>query len=222
MQEVEVSVVIPNYNGMAYLDGVLSSLECQTFRDFEVILIDDGSGDGSGEICRRYAQEDKRVRYVRRENGGLGKARNLGISFARGRYIAFVDSDDYIDARMLEVLYENITRSGADVASCGVYNVFQQKQTPQYDRAETFLAPAEEAELAARRVQGLDGEADAAGHGRGAGHAEQARPHGKSRDAARGRGERGGFCCAHFVGGLLSPRRCAAAFPLHLSGFCGA
>ena len=84
------------------------------------------------------------------------------------------------------------------------------------------LAPAEEAELAARRVQGLDGEADAAGHGRGAGHAEQARPHGKPRDAARGRGERGGFCCAHFEGGLLSPRRCAAAFPLHLSGFCGA
>ncbi len=140
-----ISVIVPVYNVEKYLEKCLDSILSQTFRDFEVILIDDGSGDGSGEICRRYAQEDKRVRYVRQENGGAGQARNYGVNLAQGKYIAFVDSDDYIDARMLEVLYENITRSGADVASCGVYNVFQQKQTPQYDRIETFLAPAEEA-----------------------------------------------------------------------------
>lgn len=140
-----ISVIVPVYNVEKYLGKCLDSILDQTFEDFEVLLIDDGSSDRSGEICRRYEEKDERVRYIQKENGGAGQARNYGVNLARGKYISFVDSDDYIDAHMLGVLYENITKSGADVASCGVYNVFQQKRIPQYDKIETFLSPAEEA-----------------------------------------------------------------------------
>lgn len=140
-----ISVIVPVYNVESYLERCLDSILGQTFRDLEVILVDDGSEDRSGEICRSYARKDARIRYVRQENGGLGRARNRGIQMAEGEFILFVDSDDYIDRRMAEILLDNLTSSGADVASCGVYNVFVQKTTPQYDKIEKFLSPREEA-----------------------------------------------------------------------------
>lgn len=140
-----ISVIVPVYNVENYLERCLDSILGQTFRDLEVILVDDGSEDRSGEICRSYAREDARIRYVRQENGGLGRARNRGIQMAEGEFILFVDSDDYIDRRMAEILLDNLTSSGADVASCGVYNVFVRKTTPQYDKIEKFLSPREEA-----------------------------------------------------------------------------
>lgn len=99
-----ISVVVPVYNVEKYLNRCVDSILNQTFRDFELILVDDGSKDKSGEICDEYAQKDKRVRVIHKENGGVSKARNIGIDMALGEYIMFVDSDDYIDKVMLEEL----------------------------------------------------------------------------------------------------------------------
>lgn len=141
-----ISVIVPVYNVEKYLGKCLDSILDQTFEDFEIILVEDCSTDNSKKICGEYAGRDGRIRCIYQEkNGGLGKARNTGIVNARGKYLMFVDSDDYIDSRMLEVLYENITQNGADVASCGVYHVFQQRKIPQYDKIEKFLCSAEEA-----------------------------------------------------------------------------
>ena len=119
-----ISVIVPVYNVENYLERCLDSILGQTFRDLEVILVDDGSEDRSGEICRSYARKDARIRYVRQENGGLGRARNRGIQMAEGEFILFVDSDDYIDRRMAEILLDNLTSSGADAKSFFVRWIF--------------------------------------------------------------------------------------------------
>lgn len=141
----EISVIVPVYNVEKYLRKCLDSILSQTFQDFELILINDGSADASGEICREYAAEDERVRFFDQENGGLGYTRNRGIEQAGGRYILFVDSDDYIAGNMLELLYGHVTQSGADMATCGVYNVFRQACIPQYEKIEQFECSGEEA-----------------------------------------------------------------------------
>lgn len=141
-----ISVIIPVYNVEKYLRKCLDSVLGQTFEDIEVLLVDDCSTDGSREICREYAKKDSRVRCLFQEaNSGPGRTRNIGIEQAQGRYIMFTDGDDYIDTGMVGQLYQNIESSGADVASCGIYNVFRQRKVPQYDKIEKFLCPTEEA-----------------------------------------------------------------------------
>lgn len=140
-----VSIIVPVYNVEKYLAKCIESILSQTYRDIEVLLIDDGSTDGSADICKEYSRQDDRIRYIRQENGGLGNARNRGIQEASGKYILFIDSDDYIAENMVEQLYQNIITSGADMATCGIYNVFQQKCTAQYDKIEKFLCSSEEA-----------------------------------------------------------------------------
>ena len=114
-----VSIIVPVYNVEKYLNKCVDSILGQTFEDFELILVNDGSVDRSPSICRDYADKDGRVRYISQENMGPGRARNVGIEAAGGAYILFVDSDDYIAENMLEILYGNITTSGADMATCG-------------------------------------------------------------------------------------------------------
>ena len=97
-----ISVVVPVYNVEKYLDRCISSICGQTYRELEVILVDDGSTDGSGRICDVWAEKDDRVRVIHVENGGVSRARNLGIDAARGEYICFVDSDDWIEADYFE------------------------------------------------------------------------------------------------------------------------
>lgn len=140
-----ISVVVPVYNVEKYLRKCLDSILNQSFEEFELLLINDGSTDRSGEICEEYAAVDNRIVCVNQENRGLGGARNKGIEIARGKYILFIDSDDYIDKNMLKQLFGNIEMSKADVASCGIYNVYQQKCIPQYDKIERFLCPSEQA-----------------------------------------------------------------------------
>ncbi|MDO5377337.1 MAG: glycosyltransferase family 2 protein [Clostridia bacterium] len=96
-----VSVIVPVYQVEAYLPRCLESILAQTFRDFELILVDDGTRDGCPAIMEAYAQRDARIRCIRKENGGLSSARNAGLSVARGEFIAFVDSDDYVEPDML-------------------------------------------------------------------------------------------------------------------------
>jgi CDP-glycerol glycerophosphotransferase len=110
-----VSVVVPIYNVEDYLAECLDSLRAQTFEDFEVIVVDDGSPDGSRAIAERYAGLDRRIRVIARENGGLGAARNTGLAHARGRYLTFVDSDDALPRDAVRVLVQSAESTGSDV-----------------------------------------------------------------------------------------------------------
>jgi glycosyltransferase involved in cell wall biosynthesis len=123
----KISIVIPVYNVEDYIERCLDSVINQTYRNVEIILIDDGSTDNSGKICDEYAELDNRITVIHKENGGLSDARNVGIRASTGDYIGFVDSDDYIKTDMYEVLYNNLKIHNADIAECG-YSVCNNKQ----------------------------------------------------------------------------------------------
>lgn len=100
----KVSIIVPVYNAEQYLDRCIESILSQTFSDFELILVDDGSYDNCPAICDNYAAQDKRVKVIHKNNGGVSTARNQGIEIAAGDYLMFIDSDDYVDANMLEIM----------------------------------------------------------------------------------------------------------------------
>ena len=112
-----ISVIVPVYNVERYIRQCVESILEQTYADLEIILVDDGSTDGSGSICDEYKLKDNRVVVIHKCNGGLSEARNAGLDIARGEYIGFVDSDDYIEPDMYEVLYKNCERYAADLAA---------------------------------------------------------------------------------------------------------
>lgn len=141
----EISIIVPVYKVEKYLRKCVDSILSQTFTDFELILINDGSPDECWKICEEYAAKDDRIVYLKQENQGLGATRNNGIRIAKGKYIAFVDSDDYIKENAIERLYKGIVKSKADVACGGIYNVYQQKMVPQYDKEEQFVCGATKA-----------------------------------------------------------------------------
>lgn len=120
---VSVSIIIPVYNTLEWLDECLESVVNQTFSDFEVLLINDGSTDGSEVKCKEWAEHDKRIRLLSKKNEGPSKARNLGILMARGEYLAFLDADDWIDVQYLEKMYQKITDTNADMVECDVFRV---------------------------------------------------------------------------------------------------
>ena len=119
----QISIIVPVYNVEKYLSRCIDSILNQTFDDFELILIDDGSPDHSGAICDDYAKKDNRILVIHKENGGLSDARNAGINIASGEYIMFVDSDDYISKDMCEILYQRIIKDKSDMALCSVRGV---------------------------------------------------------------------------------------------------
>lgn len=110
-----ISIIIPIYNVEKYLERCLESVICQTYRNLEIILINDGSTDNSSKICDKYAKKDHRIIVIHKENGGVSSARNRGIELAKGEYIGFVDSDDYIEPNMYEELYNEAVISDADI-----------------------------------------------------------------------------------------------------------
>ena len=116
---MEISVIVPVYNVEQYLDRCVKSILGQTFKNFEVILINDGSIDNSANICNMYSKKDKRVRVVHKKNEGVSKARNLGINLSKGKYLVFVDSDDWIEDDFLELLYKGIKKLGTDIVISG-------------------------------------------------------------------------------------------------------
>ncbi len=113
-----LSIIVPVYNQHKYLRQCVDSLIHQTLKEIEIILVDDGSTDDSGQICEKYAACDSRIVVIHKENGGLSDARNKGIDIAEGRYLAFVDSDDYVSERMFELLVKAIEEQEADLAVC--------------------------------------------------------------------------------------------------------
>ncbi len=114
-----ISVIIPVYNVEKYLVKCIESVIKQTYKDLEIILVDDGSIDGSGRICDQYAKYDERIVVIHKQNGGLSSARNAGLEVAKGDYIGFVDSDDFIAENMYEYLYNIISDRNVDMAICG-------------------------------------------------------------------------------------------------------
>lgn len=119
----EISIVIPIYNKKRYLSDAVRSVLNQTFTDFELLLIDDGSTDGSGAICERLAETDDRVKVFHTANHGVSAARNYGIKKAVGKYIGFIDADDTVDRTFLEKLYTPIKDSTSVLATCAYYEV---------------------------------------------------------------------------------------------------
>lgn len=119
----ELSIIVPVYKVEKYLPKCIDSILAQTFKDFELILIDDGSPDNCGKICDEYAEKDNRIVVIHQENAGVSAARNAGLDIATGTYIGFVDSDDWIEPDMYEVLINTAKCKNADVAVCG-FNVY--------------------------------------------------------------------------------------------------
>ncbi len=113
-----ISVIVPVYNVKEYLEECILSIRQQTYQYLEIILVDDGSSDGSGNLCDKYAEIDDRISVIHRKNGGLSAARNSGINVALGDYLVFVDSDDMLHPRMIEVLYQNMNMYDADISIC--------------------------------------------------------------------------------------------------------
>ena len=111
-----ISVIVPVYNVERYLDQCVESLIGQTYERLEIILVDDGSTDSSGEQCNAWANRDNRIRAVRQCNAGLAAARNTGLDLAKGEYIGFVDSDDYVLPDMFGTLLHNLQESDADLS----------------------------------------------------------------------------------------------------------
>ena len=132
----KISVVVPVYNVKKYLEKSFESIIEQKYENLEIILVDDESTDGSGELCDELAKKDSRVKVCHKTNGGISSARNYGILKATGDYILFVDSDDYIHRDMISVLYNEIKRTNSDVAVCGVMNVYNTKEVPQCSNTE--------------------------------------------------------------------------------------
>lgn len=114
----KVSIIVPIYNVETYLHKCIDSILSQTFKDFELILVDDGSTDNCGKICDQYAQQDARVVVIHKKNGGVSSARNNGIELAKGEYIAFVDPDDVIEQNMYEVLVHYSIKHNAEMVVC--------------------------------------------------------------------------------------------------------
>ncbi len=119
-----ISIIVPVYKVEPFLSRCVDSIIGQTFSNFELILVDDGSPDRCGEICDRYGTMDSRIQVIHKENGGLSDARNAGLEAARGDYICFVDSDDWVSPQYLEILLENLQEADADICECEVYYTF--------------------------------------------------------------------------------------------------
>ena len=138
-----LSIIVPVYKVENYLPKCIDSILAQTFTDFELILVDDGSPDNCPALCDAAAEKDARVRVIHQKNGGLSAARNAGLDAARGAWIGFVDSDDYIAPEMYEVLYQAVQSTGADLALCDYAEVDEAgTPCPQMHVSLSMIQPA--------------------------------------------------------------------------------
>lgn len=130
--KIKISIIVPVYKVEKYIDRCIKSILEQTYSEFELILVDDGSPDNSGKICDEYAKKDNRIKVIHKKNGGLGDARNAGINIATGDYLGFIDSDDYIENDMYEKLLEACVNNNVDIAMCGRYDIQDDNITKRF------------------------------------------------------------------------------------------
>lgn len=120
----KISIIIPVYNVESYIDRCLESVVNQDYKNLEIILINDGSDDNSGEICDKWGQMDKRILVIHQKNKGVSAARNVGLDMAQGEYVGFVDPDDVISKDMFSSMIKDIKKTNADIVACGVSEIF--------------------------------------------------------------------------------------------------
>ena len=133
-----ISIIIPVYNKISYLEDTVRSVTGQSFSDFELLLIDDGSTDGSGDLCDKLASSDARIKVFHTENRGVSAARNLGIEKSSGKYICFIDADDSIDRSFLEKLYDSAKGSDLNLPVCGYAGICDRKRTLHDLKDQTY------------------------------------------------------------------------------------
>lgn len=124
MLNEKISVILPIYGVEKYLDECMEHIVNQTYQNLEIIMIDDGSKDNCPKMCDEWARKDSRIRVIHKKNAGLGFARNSGLEIATGKYVVFIDSDDFIDNNMIQVLYEQLIKNKADTVYCGINRVY--------------------------------------------------------------------------------------------------
>ena len=128
-----ISVIVPIYNVEKYLDRCVESIINQTYKNLEIILVDDGSPDNCPKMCDDYAKKDSRIKVVHKENGGLSDARNAGMKVATGEYVSFIDSDDYISLDFYETLLETMVDNDSDIVECGVVKFYEDNNFDEYN-----------------------------------------------------------------------------------------
>ncbi|MGQ4879997.1 glycosyltransferase family 2 protein [Billgrantia sp. LNSP4103-1] len=133
-----ISIIIPVYGVENYISKCLASIKQQTFADFEAILINDGTKDNSITVAKEAIAGDERFIIIHKENGGQGSARNLGLDYSRGEYIAFIDSDDYVEPRFLQAMYEELKRAEAEVCVCNAWYVSETGEVVKTFRNQTL------------------------------------------------------------------------------------
>lgn len=140
MSKPLVSVIVPIYNVEKYLEKCVTSIRNQDYTNLEIILVDDGSPDACPQLCDAYAKADKRIRVIHKKNGGLSDARNAGIRVATGDYLAFIDSDDYVDPAFVSTLLHEAQRQDADIVACSLQRVYDDKTVfpPKWVDEATF------------------------------------------------------------------------------------
>ena len=138
MEKDLISIIVPVYNNEKFLTRCINSILIQTYKNFELIIIDDGSTDKSGQICDKYKLIDNRVQVYHIKNKGVSNARNYALEKVKGKYICFIDSDDYVEKDYLKVLYTNIVKSNADISICG-HNIIDKKIRKFYTKEVEFI-----------------------------------------------------------------------------------
>lgn len=149
MDDSKISVIIPIYNVKPYLQKCVLSVMTQTYRNLEIILVDDGSTDGSGELCDFLAQQDGRIKVIHQKNQGLSVARNTGLDASTGEWIAFLDSDDWIEEEMYEILWKIANQYDADISSCSTN--FSLGQHEKKEKTESVITVLDSIEM----IEGL-------------------------------------------------------------------
>ena len=144
MDEKLVSVIIPAYNIEDYIGRCLDSIISQTYKNLEIIVVDDGSRDHTGEILDNYAKKDRRIKVIHKENGGVSSARNKGIEAAEGDYIGFIDGDDLIEPEMYKTLVDLLEEENADIAHCGYQMVFPDRVDYYHNTGKKKIQTTEE------------------------------------------------------------------------------
>ena len=138
-----ISVIVPVYNVEKYVEKCINSIMRQTYKNLEIMIVNDGATDNSRLVCEALAKKDKRIRLINKENGGLSDARNVGIDNANGKYISFIDSDDYVEENYVELLYNTIKQYDADV-SIASHKVIYEKNIIDKSTGKKFCATSKE------------------------------------------------------------------------------
>lgn len=144
MEEL-ISVIVPAYNVEKYLEKCVESLIKQTYSNLEIILVDDGSTDNTGDLCDVYSKKDNRIKVIHKKNGGQSEARNYALDIAKGKYITFLDSDDYVSNDYIEYMYNLLRNNGADISICDVQIVNFENKKYKTDETEVKVYTTKEA-----------------------------------------------------------------------------